>query len=53
MAADDCVRLHRRYRAFLDDRAQRIRQLTEERTGDAELQTRIIDAVLERIARKE
>lgn len=41
LAADDCARLHRRYRTFLDDRAQRIRQLTEERPGDAELQERI------------
>jgi methylase of polypeptide subunit release factors len=49
LAADDCARLHRRYQAFLDDRAQRIRQLTEERTGDAELQEHIVRAVLERI----
>lgn len=53
LAADDCARLHRRYQAFLDDRAQRIRQLVEERTGDAELQTRIIEAVFEAITRQE
>jgi len=51
VAADDCARLHRRYQAFLDDRARRIRQLTGERTGDAELQTRITEAVAESIAR--
>ena len=50
LAADDCARLHRRYQAFLDDRARRIRQLVEERTGDPELQERVIRAVLARIA---
>ncbi|KAB2928860.1 MAG: SAM-dependent DNA methyltransferase [Candidatus Contendobacter sp.] len=49
LAADDCARLHRRYQAFLDDRAQRIRQLVEERTGDPELQERVIRAVLARM----
>jgi len=46
---EECARLHHRYQAFLDDRAQHIRQLAEERTGDAELQERIAQSVLERI----
>lgn len=49
LAADDCARLQRRYQAFLDDRAGRVRQLVEERTGDPELQERVIRAVLARI----
>lgn len=36
--------------SLLDDRAGRIRQPVEERTGDPELQERVIQAVLARIA---
>jgi len=49
LAADECARLHRRYQAFLDDRAGRVRQLVEERTSDPELQERVIRAVLARM----
>lgn len=52
LAADDCARLQRRYQAFLDDRAGRVRQLVEERTGDTELQERVVEGVLELIARE-
>ncbi|MFO1420458.1 MAG: hypothetical protein U1F59_05910 [Candidatus Competibacteraceae bacterium] len=52
LAADDCARLQRRYQAFLDDRAGRVRQLVEERTGDTELQERVIEGVLELIVRE-
>ena len=49
LAAAECARLQHRYQTFLNDRVQHIRRQVEERIGDAELQERVIQAVLARL----
>ena len=41
----DCISRRKRYEAFIEDRAQRLRALIADRTGDPDLQERILDAL--------
>ena len=41
LAPQDCIDLKKRYETFVEDRAQRLRRLISDRTGDPNLQDRI------------
>ena len=43
--ADDCATLGKRYAAFIDDRARRMRAMIEDRTGDKDIQDQIFSAL--------
>ena len=41
LAPQDCIDLKKRFETFVEDRAQRLRRLISDRTGDPDLQDRI------------
>lgn len=45
----DCIALRKRYEAYIRDRSQRLRRMIEERTGDLDLQDKILEALTDLI----
>ena len=45
LGPQDCIGLRKRYEAFVEDRAQRLRIMIANRTGDSDLQDRIFDVL--------
>lgn len=50
-AADACQDIHRRYSRYLDERNRRLRELTEERTADLDMQEKVMAILQDTIRR--